>query len=71
MAYLARYTSLTNSNTSDLTLDATTDAAAVAEVRQMVEAGYRNETACLVALQDGRTYGASNKHGNAVGGYVE
>lgn len=69
-AYIARYTQTSTSNTVELTLDATNDAEAVREVRRLVSDGYRDEASCQVDLTDGRTYGASNRHGTAEGGYV-
>ena len=68
--YIARFTESRGSTTVDLKLDAKTDAQAVAEVRAAVAEGFRDETICLVDLADGRTYGASNKHGEAVGEYT-
>lgn len=70
MNYVARYTQGSNSNTIDMELDATTDAEAVAELRKIVEAGYRNETHANVELSDGRIYGAANKSGEAHGRYI-
>jgi hypothetical protein len=70
MQYKARYTAENNANTTTMTLDATSDAQAVAEVREIVEAGRRNECECVVDLSDGRTYGAVNRHGHARGGYL-
>lgn len=61
--YRARYTASNGASVATLTLDAATDAAAVDEVREIVRAGYRNEAQCQVDLQDGRIYGAVNKHG--------
>lgn len=70
MHYTARYTQSSNSNTVDMELDATNDIEAVAELRKIVEAGYRNETHANVTLSDGRIYGAANKSGEAHGQYV-
>lgn len=70
MQYVALYTQSSTSDTTDMRLDATSDAQAVAELRKAVEAGYRNETHANVQLSDGRIYGASNKHGAAHGAYL-
>lgn len=70
MTYTARYTEGSTTNTINLRLDAQSDEEAVAEIRKIVEAGFRNETSASVELSDGRIYGATNKHGTASGGYV-
>ena len=70
MTYTARYTQGNNSSTVDMELDATNDTQAVAELRKIVESGYRNETHANVTLSDGRIYGATNKSGVAQGGYI-
>ncbi|MEK8034230.1 hypothetical protein AACH06_25670 [Ideonella sp. DXS29W] len=70
MDYVARYTQGNNSNTIDLALDATSDKEAEAELRKIVEAGFRNETHAHVELSDGRIYGAANKFGSAQGRYI-
>lgn len=70
MTYTARYTQGNNSSTVDMELDAATDQQAVAELRKIVEAGYRNETHANVELSDGRIYGAVNKSGEAHGHYI-
>jgi len=59
-----------NSTCGLLPLDARTDAQAIAELRDFVGQGYRNETSASVDLADGRHYHAQNKHGRVVGHYV-
>lgn len=69
MQYVARYAhDHDNGTPGRLTLDASTDAEAKAEVIAFVKAGYRNSTWCSVELGDGSTYTAHNKHGSAVAG---
>lgn len=70
MTYTVRYTQSNTSDTTNMHLDATNDAQAVAELRKIVEAGYRNETHASVELSDGRIYGAVNKSGTAKGRYL-
>lgn len=70
MPYIARYTQGTTTSTTDMRLDAITDEQAMAELRKIVESGYRNETHASVELSDGRLYGARNEHGTAKGGFV-
>lgn len=54
-----------------LSLDATSDESAVAEVRQIVRDGYRNGTQVRTTLSDGRSYVCGNEHGEPVGNYVD
>lgn len=56
-----------NGHPAVLTLDATTDAEAMAEIDAIVADGYRNEQWASVELADGRSYIANNLHGQAVG----
>lgn len=62
--YVARYVENHSSRAIDLVLDATDDTAAIAEVREIVRAGYRNEASAAVDLSNGRVYTAVNRHGN-------
>lgn len=68
--YTATYSHSETDSTGVLTLDAATDAQAVAEVRAFVASGYRNGTWASTLLQDGRSYTARNEHGAAVGAYA-
>ncbi len=70
MTYTARYAHSDSDDAGVLSLDATTDAQAVAEVRRFVESGYRNQTWACVELQDGRSYCVRNQHGKALGSYA-
>ena len=71
MNYIATYTPDQNDiGMQTLTLNAQSDAAAVAELREAVEQGFRNKAFGSVVLADGRTYSAHNQQGNAVGHYV-
>lgn len=70
MEYEARYTAGNTTNTIRLDLDAATDKGAVDEINELVAAGLRNEAQANVTLSDGRVYGAINRHGHALGGYV-
>lgn len=70
MTYTMRYGHAANAIPGTLTLDAKDDANAVAELREFVAAGYRSETWANVDLSDGRTFGAHNKSGIAIGRYV-
>lgn len=53
------------------TLEADTDAAAVQQVRELVEQGFRNSAWASVWLKDGRCCIAHNTHGKARGTYTE
>lgn len=49
-----------------MTLEATTEAEAIAEAKRFVEAGYRDGTWINVSLGNG-AYSCANRHGKAVG----
>ncbi|MGL4639737.1 MAG: hypothetical protein ACRCVX_08465 [Shewanella sp.] len=65
--YEANYVESQNGIGVTLTLGAENDKQAIAEVRQIVASGYRNETTCAVDLSDGTFYTCVNKHGKARG----
>ncbi|HOW47355.1 MAG TPA: hypothetical protein PLB26_06845 [Rubrivivax sp.] len=69
MTYIAVYAHADTDMPGSLELDATTDAEAIAEIKQLVESGYRNGTWATVELSDGRTASYCNRHGEAVGGH--
>lgn len=66
MEYTATYIHGENSAGGKITLDATTDDEAIAEIRDFVSQGYRNETTATVELTQGY-YQAWNEHGCVVG----
>lgn len=49
-----------------MTLEASTEAEAIAEANKFVESGFRSGTWINVSLEDG-VYGAANRDGKAVG----
>lgn len=65
--YTAIYSHGENSVGGQMTLDATTDDAAIKEVMDFVRQGYRNETTAGIDLADGSHYQAWNEHGQAKG----
>jgi hypothetical protein len=69
--YSARYGHNDSDVPGSLEFSATNDSQAVQELRQFVEDGFRNGTWAQVALSDGRSYGARNEHGQAIGGYID
>lgn len=70
MTYQAVFGHDANAIPGRITLQASTDDQAIKEVRAFVADGNRNGTWANVQLSDGRVYGASNKHGEAVGAYA-
>ena len=69
--YRIRHADNEHDTPGDLTLEAGTDAAAVQQVRELVEQGFRNTAWASVRLKDGRCYIAHNVHGEARGIYQE
>ncbi len=67
MEYIANFRHGENGNGGRLELSATNDDEAIAEVREFVRQGYRNETTAGVDLADGNHYQAWNEHGNVKG----
>jgi len=66
--YTATYTP-GNCGIKRLRLTATTDAQAVAELREAIAEGYRNAACGRVVLTNGTTYHCENRHGDARGQY--
>lgn len=69
--YRIRHADHETDTPGDLTLEADTDAAAVQQVRELVEQGFRNTAWASTQLKDGRCYIAHNIHGEARGTYME
>lgn len=70
MEYVATYTHQPSDRPALFWIDADTDEEAMAKLRHFVSAGYRNSTQATIELSNGRGYGASNRHGNAIGKYL-
>lgn len=66
MTYTARYAHGDSGIPGDLTLAATSDPEAIAEVDALVADGYRNGTWATIELADGTVYRARNEHGRVV-----
>ena len=70
-AYRIRHADNEHDTPGTWTLEAPNDAAAVQQVRELVEQGFRNTAWASVQLKDGRCYIAHNTHGKARGTYQE
>jgi hypothetical protein len=66
---MTKYTAIFAHSDSDvpgkLTLDASNDVEAKAELKAFVESGYRNGTWANIELSDGAGFGYRNEHGKA------
>ena len=71
---MATYQITHGNNPSDtpgtITFEAESDAKAIEKLHSLVADGQRNDAWANMELVDGRLYGASNRHGKVVGGYV-
>lgn len=66
ITYIARYAHSDEDTVGNLELNASTDAEAIAELKDFVTSGYRNGTWANVELSTGEAFGCRNRHGTAI-----
>lgn len=70
-SYTVSYGHSETDSPSRMTFECATDADVIRRIKDFVAEGYRNETWATVRLADDKKYQVNNRHGDALGYYVQ